>query len=390
MAESADNFITVSSGGSVVDLGFVNGSGGAIPVYAGGVTGTATGLTTPAGDAISLFLNSSLGNDMVLGIVTHGTATTADDTIAFALYLQPTNGTNTAARVWIAQFVPIPSRAATNPDDQVNLFDSIGVSASVSTDSISMPCRRDKSVRRRRRHRYRARRDRRPSTPQGRRHVHECERHHQHVTGRRSGDDRRQQPDVRCRRERLLHLRQDAQPSYLSGVANGLDQNEADDADNIQYTGGTVEANGGFLKVVQIQGGGLAALDIAASNISGAPQGTAFVSALGSGSAAAITAVRVYNSSGTLLEKTSGNADGGMSGTVTITISGGVAHVAGVDAGYKIEWDTSSNFDQVKVTDTAGKFDIGGFGINQPSVPKRRHWRADAVRGRRTDRFRVA
>ena len=157
-------------------------------------------------------------------------------------------------------------------------------------------------------------------------------------------------------------------PSYLSGVANGLDQNEADDADNIQYSGGTVEANGGFLKVVQIQGGGLAAMDIAASNISGSPQGTAFVSALGSGSAAAITAVRVYNSSGTLLEKTSGNADGGMSGTVTVTISGGVAHVAGVDAGYKIEWDTSSNFDQVKVTDTAGKFDIGGFGINQPSV----------------------
>ena len=134
VAESAYEFRHRFQWRYVVDLGFVNGSGGAIPVYAGGVDGTATGLTTTAGDAISLFLDSSLGNDMVLGIVTHGTATTADDTIAFALYLQPTNGTNTAARVWIAQFIPIYEPTATNPDDQINLFDSIGVSASVSTE----------------------------------------------------------------------------------------------------------------------------------------------------------------------------------------------------------------------------------------------------------------
>jgi glutamate synthase domain-containing protein 3 len=369
VAQSASNFVTVSSGGSVVDLGFVNGSGGAIPVYAAGVTGTATGLTTLAGDAISLFLDPSLGNDMVLGVVTHGTATTADDTIAFALYLQPTNGTNTAARVWISQFTPISNPSATNPDDPVTLFDSIGVSASVSTEFNFN------------------------ALPSG-----------QNLFGVVGGTDTAlvvigghpllKSDGTFTNASDTINTSQgggavtigvnnqmfDAgesafftfvktpNPSYLSGVANGLDQNEADDADNIQYTGGPVEANGGYLKVVQIQGGGLAALDIAASNISGAPQGTAFVSALGSGSAAAITAVRVYNSSGTLLEKTSGNADGGMSGTVTITISGGVAHVAGVDAGYKIEWDTSSNFDQVKVTDTAGKFDIGGFGINQPSV----------------------
>jgi len=134
VAMSASNFISVSSTGTVIDLGFVNGSGGAIPVYAAGVAGTATGLTTTSGDAISLFLDPSLGNDMVLGVVTHGTATTADDTIAFALYLQPTNGTNTTARVWMAQFTAITNPNATNPDDQINLFDSIGVGASVSTE----------------------------------------------------------------------------------------------------------------------------------------------------------------------------------------------------------------------------------------------------------------
>ena len=43
----------------------------------------------------------------------------------------------------------------------------------------------------------------------------------------------------------------------------------------------------------------------------------------------------------------------------------GVAHVSGFRPNYKVEWDTSANFDQVKVTDTAGKFDIGAFGIFQ-------------------------
>ena len=153
--------------------------------------------------------------------------------------------------------------------------------------------------------------------------------------------------------------------SFLSGVANGLDQNEADDADNIQYTGGTNEVNSAFLRVVQTQGNVAGAMDITASNLAGAPQGKAFVNALGTGSAVTITAVRVLDSTDHLLEKTTGNADSGMSGNITVTISGGVAHVSGLQAGYKVEWDTSSNFDQVKVTDTAGKFDIGAFGIFQ-------------------------
>jgi hypothetical protein len=37
--------------------------------------------------------------------------------------------------------------------------------------------------------------------------------------------------------------------SYLSGAPGGLDQGEADDADNIQYTGGTIEVGGGFVKI---------------------------------------------------------------------------------------------------------------------------------------------
>jgi hypothetical protein len=31
--------------------------------------------------------------------------------------------------------------------------------------------------------------------------------------------------------------------NFLAGAPSGLDQGEADDADNIQYTGGTIEVN---------------------------------------------------------------------------------------------------------------------------------------------------
>ena len=42
-----------------------------------------------------------------------------------------------------------------------------------------------------------------------------------------------------------------------------------------------------------------------------------------------------------------------------------MATVSGLNAGYKIQWDTSAKHDQVLITGVAGKFDIGGFGVVQ-------------------------
>ncbi|MEJ1938424.1 hypothetical protein WDZ92_50160, partial [Nostoc sp. NIES-2111] len=96
-------------------------------------------------------------------------------------------------------------------------------------------------------------------------------------------------------------------PSYLSGGPNGLDQNEADDADNILYTGGTLEVNSTFTKISQIQGNALATMKVTAYDIGDSPQGTAFVSGvngLGTGTVRDITGVRVYNAAGTKIEDT--------------------------------------------------------------------------------------
>jgi len=136
--------------------------------------------------------------------------------------------------------------------------------------------------------------------------------------------------------------------NFLAGAPGGLDQNEADDADNIQYTGGTLEVNGASTKISQIQGNSLATMKITAYDIADSPQGTAFVNGLGSGSPVTITSVSV---NGTV---------------VTGTPSGNGVIVGGLHAGDTIAWTTSAVHDRVLIEDVAGKFDIGGFTINQP------------------------
>src|SRR5262249_45237582 len=132
VAESASNFITVS-GGTVASLGFVDGNGGALPVYTPGVTDPGTGVLVTGfsalnGGAIHLFEDatsgSGLGDRMALGVDTQGN-------VVFAVFMDP-NAALTSARVWMVQFEAISNPNATNPDDSVNLFDSIGVAASTT------------------------------------------------------------------------------------------------------------------------------------------------------------------------------------------------------------------------------------------------------------------
>ena len=162
-------------------------------------------------------------------------------------------------------------------------------------------------------------------------------------------------------------------PNYLAGAPGGLTQGEADDADFMQYTGGTLEATSAFVKIAQIQGNALATMQIAAFNIAGAPQGQALVGARGSGQVD-VTKVIVYNAAGTKIEDSS--VGGAQDPNVVITFGTGVGgggngipvdevRVSGLGAGYKVEWFTNAVHDQVLITGVAGKFDIGGFGISQ-------------------------
>ena len=353
VAKSADNFISVSLGGSVVSLGFATAGGAALPVYGGADPGVASTLSAVSGGAISLFADPVLSNRVVLGVDVAGD-------IALAMFMDPAAGL-TSAKVWMVQFEALSNPVTTDFDDPQtlsglgvaaggstefnfnalpsgqNLFGTVGTTASglvvfgktVALNSDGTFTNASNTV----------------NTSQG--------------GGPTTIGINNQMFDP-SDGAYFTYIKNPV-ANYLAGASGGLDQNEADDADNIQYTGGTIEATSAFAKISQIQGNSLATMDIKALDLTGAPQGRDLTSA--SGAAVAITAVRVFNAAGTKIEDSA--LGGAQDPNVTITFTAGVARVSGLKAGYKIEWDTAAKHDQVLIQDVAGKFDIGGFGVNE-------------------------
>jgi hypothetical protein len=349
VAESASNFITVS-GGTVASLGFVDGNGGALPVYAGVATGgVTTGLSAVNGGSISLFADASLRNRMVLGV-------DANNDVVFAIFMDP-NAALTSARVWMVQFEAISNPNATNPDDSVNLFDSIGVAASTTLafDFNALPSGQnlfgtvgDTSN---------------ALVVIGRDVVLKADGTFTNASNTINTSQGGGPTTIGVNNQMFdategayFTYVKDPVANFLAGAPNGLDQNEADQAGNIQYTGGTLEATGASATVSQIQGNSLATMKITAYDIGDSPQGTAFVNGangLGTGTHIDITSVHVFDATGT--DVTSGK----------VSISGGVATVSSLGAGFTIAWTTNAVHDRVLIEDVAGKFDIGGFAITQ-------------------------
>lgn len=164
---------------------------------------------------------------------------------------------------------------------------------------------------------------------------------------------------------------EDPDPRYLAGVAGGLNQNEADDADNIQF-GNTKEVNDAFLKIVQVVGNGTASLSVTAYNLSdNSLDGKAFVEdGMGAegGTKANITSASVYIGSIdplNLVETSTGAIDDSKSEDVTISIVDGVASYSGLSPDMIVVWHTDSVHDQALVQTNTGSaaYDIGLFGL---------------------------
>ena len=347
VAKSADNFISVSGTG-IVTLGFSSATGQALPVYGGAQPGVASGLSALSGGAISLFADPVLGNRMVLGVDATGD-------VVFALFMQP-SADLTSARVWTVQFEALLNPVDTNPDDAVTLS-GLGVAAGSTTEFNFSALPSGQSLF-----------GTVGSTSTGlvvigKTPVLNADGTFTNASNTINTSQGGGPTTIGVNNQMFdagegayFTFVKDPVADYLAGAPNGLDQNEADDADNIRYTGGTLEVSSGFLKVSQIQGNSLATMSITAYDVAGAPQGQAFArTGLGTGAVVAITAVRVYDASGQPVA------------SPQVTITNGVATVAGVGANFRIEWDTAAPHDQVLVQAVAGKFDIGGFGTTQGS-----------------------
>ena len=364
VARSATDYISLTGTAGVVSLGFTDSSGAALPIYGVDLVGAATNLTALDGGAITLFMDpaSELGNRVAYGV-------DEDGDIVFALFMDPAAGLLTA-RVWMVQFEALDNPlGGANHDDPLamtglgvgagvstefnfnalpsgqNLFGTVGTTGSglIVIGKNPLPLNADGTM---------TNTSNTINTSQG--------------GGPTTIGINNQMFDPGD--AAYFTFVKNPVPDYLAGAAGGLDQNEADDADNMQYTGGTIESDGAFVKISQIQGNSLATMDIAAYNISGSPQGPALITASGQ-NAVTITAVRVYNAAGTLVEDSDGSPN---SAAITITfgtgangIAAGAVRVSGLGAGYKVEWTTNGLHDQALITGVVGKFDIGGFGVNE-------------------------
>jgi hypothetical protein len=340
VAQSASNFITVS-GGTVTSLGFVKDDGTALPAYAGVATGgVATTLSAVSGGTISLFADASLGNRMVLGV-------DANNDIVFSIFMDP-NASLTTARAWTVQFEAVSNPVATNPDDPVDLtgFLDVAASTSLAFNFNNLPSGQnlfgtvgDTSD---------------ALTVIGKNPVLNPDGTFTNASNTINTSQGGGNVTIGVNNQMFdpgdgAYFTYVKSPvaNFLAGAPGGLDQNEADDADNIQYTGGTLASTGASTTISQTQGNAAATMKITAYDIAGSPQGQAFVSGLASGTPVTITSVKVNGVA------------------VSFTVSGNGVVVSNLHAGDTIAWTTSAPHDRVLIEDVAGKFDIGAFAINQ-------------------------
>ena len=356
VGKSADGYISVSANGAVTSLGFTKPDGSALPVLGGAAPGVASGLSAVTGGAITLFADSSLGNRMVVGVDAAGDK-------VLAMFLDPVAGL-TSAKVWTVQFEPLSNPVATNPDDPLTLS-GLGVAAGVSTEFNFNALPSGSNL-------FGTVGDTASAIVViGKTPVLQAD-----GTGTNTSD--------------VIHTSQgggpttigvnnqmfdpgdgayftfvkDPDPNYLAGAPNGLSSTEADDADNIVYKK-RLEALGGFVKIAQIQGNSLATMKITLFNGGDSDavdfnddQRVLTSTGRGEGPKATITKITVYNANGAIVQ-TINNPTKDANGAVT---------VSGLNANYKVAWETNDLNDQVLIQGVVGKFDIGGFGIDQPST----------------------
>ncbi len=179
----------------------------------------------------------------------------------------------------------------------------------------------------------------------------------------------------------------DPNDDFVSGIAGGLTQNEADDFDNILYSGGMVEVTGAFFSVVQVQGNPktataqITAFDLADNNL----QGTDLVDELvkqGDPGTRDLTPVLINEVTITdvngVVQHTATLAGGdtafvdfisqadadALPGDDITNEDVGTVIVSGIAAGDTISFKTAAVHDVALIDGLAGKFDIGDYGID--------------------------
>jgi len=155
--------------------------------------------------------------------------------------------------------------------------------------------------------------------------------------------------------------------AYITYVTNPV-TGGTKDADNISYNG-LFQAKEAQAAISQTQGNTPVELTVKAFEISSpvSPDptlGRDLINGAGTGQVA-ITSATIIHANGTKDTETAG----GPNTSNKISFSGGVVTFTGLVASDIFDWTTTANHDQVLISDSSGKFDIGAFNIikNQPT-----------------------
>lgn len=320
--------------------------------------GGATGLQTVDGDAIYLFKDATLGDTMVLGYDATGD-------LVFSVFMVPkisADGSSATVDFYLVTFEPIMHTVDGNNtlgehDDEVDLADFLSISAS---ESIIFSF---------------------DGTPAGKNLFTIVLADTSDPTGSavvvtpyteviELNTSKGGGPTTLALFNQMIDPNEKMvftfvfNPNANFTVPN-LDQNEADDENNIKF-GSLQTIQGGSVIISQTQGPGPHALRLAAWDAIGTTEvntGDGFINGYTDDDPAAITFISVRI--GTTTHTWTSGESGATKGGVKVTFNGdGSVDVDGFKSDYVIGY-SAGDHERITVTGLKGKFDIGGIGIDQ-------------------------
>ncbi|MBP5144376.1 DUF5801 repeats-in-toxin domain-containing protein, partial [Pseudomonas chlororaphis] len=373
VGDTGSNAFTLNPapGATNIDVSFTDGLGEPLD-------GLDSGLDTL--DGIDILLYTDSNNNIVLG-----RAGGPDGAIVFAGYIEETGSPLSGGKIWTVEYQPFKHPDASNPDDALNLLNKVFVAASQDltfslanapsgqnlflmftkanptvvddngvlriTDPTIIATGKD------------------PANQSTGVNI---------STGDTINTSQAGGPTTFGTNSQMITEQEGIRFTFVTGARQdmtipNLDQNEADEEDNIDFTA-MFNAKAANFDIVQLQGGKSAVVKISAFNTA-AESGEDFVDGYAGDTVVGITNVRVINNAtGLVIENSDGSAN---DPSIAINFAGGVATVTGVKAGYKIEYTTTANHNRVLIENgaaldakgnTHADFDIGGFTLRQAST----------------------
>ncbi|AZD49063.1 DUF5801 repeats-in-toxin domain-containing protein [Pseudomonas chlororaphis] len=363
--------LNLAPGATNIDVSFTDSFGAPL-------NGLDSGLDTL--DGIDILLYTDTNNNILLG-----RAGGPDGAIVFAAYIEETGSPLSGGKIWTVEYQPLKHPDGSNPDDALNLLNKvfIGASQDLTFNLANAPSGQnlflmftkanptvvddggilrisDPTI-------IATGKD--PADQSSGASIN---------TGDTINTSQAGGPTTFGTNSQMITEQEGIRFTFVTGARQdvtipNLDQNEADEEANIDFTA-MFNAKAANFDIVQLQSGKSAVVKISAFNTA-VESGASFVNGYANDTSVAITNVRVINNAtGLVIE----NSDGSVNDpSIAISFSGGVATVTGVKAGYQIEYTTASDHNRVLIENgaaldakgnTHADFDIGGLTLRQAST----------------------